>query len=185
LTQKLQKDFGALYDYLVNRDIVWDCSEERSSRKWTLVNNGNKAFDADTHDLPFTDILVAFDNRHRYPHIPHPYPLVPESLQGSPSKDVQLTSPKKAKPTEERMLERRAALAYSEASNIYLLGSDFAANDLVDSFVRFEKTDKPAEVDPFAARRGRWVLIYGILQVLVLESTSAWHSAMERRGGRC
>jgi hypothetical protein len=167
LAQKLQKDFGALYDYLVNREITWDCSEERSGRKWNIVNAGNRAFDADSLDLPFTDILVAFDNRHKYPHIPHPYPLVPESIQRKASKENMFNLNKKsAKPTEGKMAERKAALAYTESTNIYLLGSDFVSNDLVDAFVRFEKADREADVDPYAARRGRWVSIYFILQTL-------------------
>ena len=162
LTKSLQADFGALYDYLVNREVVWDCSEERSGRKWNLVHPGNRSFEADTPDLPFTDILVAFDNRHKYPHIPHPYPLTPESMS--------MTNPsaknKHSRPADLRMAERRAALAYTESTNIYLLGSDLVPNQLVDAFVRFEKNDRGGDVDPFAARRGRWVLIYGILQSL-------------------
>jgi hypothetical protein len=166
LAQKIQKDFGALYDYLVNRDVTWDCSEERSGRKWNIVDNGNRSFDADTFDLPFTDLLVAFDNRHKYPHIPHPYPLVPESIPTKSSKDNLFKASKKTPKPDDKMAERRAALAYTESTNIYLLGSDFVNNDMVDAFVRFEKADRAAEVDPYAARRGRWILIYGILQTL-------------------
>jgi hypothetical protein len=166
LTQKLQKDFGALYDYLVNREVTWDCSEERSGRKWNIVHAGNRSFDADTFDLPFTDLLVAFDNRHKYPHIPHPYPLVPDSIPVKNSKDNLFKASKKTPKPDDKIAEKRAALAYTESTNIYLLGSDFVNNDMVDAFVRFEKADRAAEVDPFAARRGRWVLIYGILQTL-------------------
>ena len=166
LTQKLQKDFGALYDYLVNREVTWDCSEERSGRKWNINQAGNQSFDADTFDLPFTDLLVAFDNRHRYPHLPHPYPLVPESMPVQNSKENLFKTPKKQPKTDDKMAERRVALAYSESTNLYLLGSDFVNNDMVDAFIRFEKADRTAEVDPFEARRGRWILIYGILQTL-------------------
>ena len=81
IAQALQRDFAALYDYLVNRDIIWDESEARSSRKWMMVSEGgNRGFEADTEDLPMTDMLISFDNRWRFPHIPHPYPLVPESI---------------------------------------------------------------------------------------------------------
>ena len=170
LAQAMQKDFGALYDYLVNREVSWDCSEERSGRKWNIVHTGSRSFDADTFDLPFTDLLVAFDNRHKYPHIPHPYPLVPESIPVKSSKDNLFKASKKAPKPDDKMAERRAALAYTESTNIYLLGSDFVNNDMVDAFVRFEKADRAAEVDPYAARRGRWVLIYGILQTLAAVS---------------
>ena len=168
LAKKMQADFGALYDYFVNRDIVWDGAEERSGRKWYLVNPGDASFQADSADLPFTDILIAFDNLHKYPHIPHPYPVVPDTFpQRSDSKE-NLPKMKKsaAKPQEDKMAERKAALAYTESTNIYLLGSDFVRNELVDAFVKFEKGDRAGDSDPAAARRGRWILIYFILQTL-------------------
>ncbi|KAG0645426.1 hypothetical protein D0Z07_8479 [Hyphodiscus hymeniophilus] len=163
---KLQKDFGALYDYLVNREVTWDCSEERSGRKWNMIHSGNRSFRADTFDLPFTDLLIAFDNRFKYPHIPHPYPLVPESIPVKTSKEKLLRTPRKQGKTEDKMAERRAALAYSESTNIFLMGSDFQNNDLVEAFIKYEKVDRAADVDPHDARRGRWILIYGILQTL-------------------
>ncbi|KAI0837008.1 hypothetical protein F5Y06DRAFT_90024 [Hypoxylon sp. FL0890] len=186
LAREMQKDFGALYDYLVNRDIVWDESETRSSRKWMMVSeSGNKSFDPDTPDLPFTDILIEFDNRMRFPHIPHPYPLVPESIppttppsSGSSrdrmrkdNKIINNSSTKQA--CDDRISERRAQLAYTEATNIYILGSDFTQSDLIESFVKFEKADQVGIVDPFVARRGRWVLIYGILQTLASVAVDA------------
>ncbi|KAI0399081.1 hypothetical protein F4802DRAFT_71850 [Xylaria palmicola] len=180
VAQLLQKDFGALYDYLVNRDIVWDESETRSSRKWMMVSDsGNKSFEADTDDLPLTDLLIEFDNRMRFPHIPHPYPLVPDSIPpatspGPGSSRDKGKKDKNAKPvTDGRTLERRIQLAYTEATNIYNLGSEFAQSDLIESFVKFEKTDQLGAVDPFCARRGRWVLIYAVLQTLASVSVDA------------
>lgn len=170
---RLQADFGALYDYLVNRDICWDCAEERSSRKWTMVSaNPLRPVEPDTAALPMTDVLIAFDNRHRFPHIPHPYPLVPASaappLHEPPSNKAASRKAAKAAVAvaPDSMRARRLALSYAEATNIYALGPDFAANRLVDGFVRFEKGDRPDVLDPAVARRGRWVLIYGVLQVL-------------------
>ncbi|KAI1174810.1 hypothetical protein F4777DRAFT_366547 [Nemania sp. FL0916] len=168
VAQALQRDFGALYDYLVNRDIVWDESEMRSSRKWMMVSeSGNKSFDADTDDLPLTDLLIEFDNRMRFPHIPHPYPLVPDSIMpGGREGREKGKKDKGIKAADDRTLERRVQLAYTEATNIYSLGSDFTQSDLIESFVKFEKTDQVGAVDPFRARRGRWVLIYAVLQTL-------------------
>lgn len=98
VAQALQKDFGALYDYLVNRDIVWDKSETRPSRKWLMVSeSGNKAFEADTCDLPMQDMLVEFDNKQRFPHIPHPYPLVPESIPATVASRPQSSGGKSSK----------------------------------------------------------------------------------------
>ncbi|KAI1193475.1 hypothetical protein F5X97DRAFT_39769 [Nemania serpens] len=177
VTQMLQRDFGALYDYLVNRDIVWDESEMRSSRKWMMVSeSGNKSFDADTDDLPLTDLLIEFDNRMRFPHIPHPYPLVPDSMAPTVAAGARDKSKKDkgAKPAaDDRTLERRIQLAYTEATNIYNLGSEFAQSDLIEGFVKFEKTDQVGAVDPFCARRGRWVLVYAVLQTLASVSVDS------------
>jgi hypothetical protein len=63
-----------------------------------------------------------------------------------------------------------AALAYTESTNIYLLGSDFVSNDMVDQFVKLEKADMTTGSDPVESRRARWVLIYGILQTLATVS---------------
>ncbi|KAI1393044.1 uncharacterized protein F4822DRAFT_149139 [Hypoxylon trugodes] len=185
LAREMQKDFGALYDYLVNRDIVWDESETRSSRKWMMVSESNKPFKPDSIVLPLTDMLIEFDNRMRFPHIPHPYPLVPESITppSPPSSASSRDRSRKDKNimninttrygADDRINERRAQLAYTEATNIYILGSDFTQSDLIENFVKFEKTDQVGAVDPFVARRGRWVLIYGILQTLASVSVDA------------
>ncbi|KAK3385115.1 hypothetical protein B0H63DRAFT_472392 [Podospora didyma] len=201
VAQSLQKDFAALYDYLVNRDIVWDGSEARSGRKWMMVSeSGNRAFEADTPDLPMTDMFIEFDNKLRFPHIPHPYPLVPESIpppfsaSSSSASKESLTSgmfggrssSKKNTGTSQGntyggqgstsrpgAVERRIQLAYTEVTNICILGSEFTHSELIDSFSKFEKTDRISEVDPSTARRGRWVLIYGILQTLASVSVDA------------
>lgn len=190
----LQRDFGALYDYLVNRDIIWDVSEARSGRKWMLVSeSGNRSFEADALDLPITDMLIEFDNKLRFPHIPHPYPLIPESIPpvtsptsgssggvgffgrktSTPGMDAKTPTSGGASTARAGAMERRVHLAYTESTNIYVLGSDFTQSDLIDAFVRFEKSDKIGEVDPATARLGRWVLIYGVLQTLASVSVDA------------
>lgn len=177
LVKKLQTDFGALYDYLVNREVVWDGSQERNGRKWNMKSPGSSTFDPDTPDLPITDILVEFDNRHKFVHIPHPYPLVPDqaSISSSESQESLSKSGKQSPRPVDRMAERKAALAYTESTNIYVLGTDFVNNTLVEAFSRFEKADSASGIDPFVARRGRWVLIYGVLQVLSSVSVDTPH----------
>jgi hypothetical protein len=173
VVKDLQSDFGALYNYLVNREVVWDFSDQRHGGKWKITSTDpKKKIQVDTIDLPMNDILVAYDNRHHYPHIPHPFPLVPDSMPPV-SKESLYKASKKSGNHEDKITERRIALAYTEATNIYVLGPDFVSNKLADAFVRFEKSDKPSEVDPFAARRGRWVLIYGILQALASVSVDS------------
>lgn len=176
IVKDLQSDFGALYDYLVDREVVWDFSDKRHSGKWKIASTDpKKKIQVDTIDLPMNDILVAYDNCHRYPHIPHPYPRVPDSMPVVSKESLYKASKKSGNQAsnEDKITERRIALAYTEATNIYVLGPDFVSNKLADAFVRFEKSDKPSEVDPFAARRGRWVLIYGILQALASVSVDS------------
>lgn len=171
--QKLQTDFGALYDYLVDRVVVWDGSEERSSRKWNIVKRGDRGFDADTPDLPLTDLLVAFDNRHSFPHIPHPYCLVPEQRPSKNASSESLFRPsKKSAKLPDKMAETKARLAYTNSTNVFALGSNFPRNELVEEFTKFEKADF-ATGDPFSARRGHWVIIYGVLQVLASASVDS------------
>lgn len=174
--QKLQTDFGALYDYLVDRNVVWDGSEERSGRKWNIIKENHADFDTDSFDLPFTDVLVAFDNRHKYPHIPHPYCLVPDSVtvkKFTSDKLFKAASKKNLKQPEDKMALRKAALEYTNATNVFVLGPDFAKNDLVEEYIKFEKSTYSPFIDPYAARRGRWVLVYGILQVLATVSVDS------------
>lgn len=169
IVHRLQKDFGALYDCIVDREVVWDCSEERSGRKWEMMHRDpEKSLSVDTEHLPMTDILIGFDNRHQYPHIPHPYPRVPQTIPDLIPMEKSAKFGKKSADHTSRdlIIKRKTVLAYTEATNLYLLGSELESNSFVDAFLRFEKDDKVGTVDPARARRGRWVLIYGVLQVL-------------------
>lgn len=169
----LQQDFGALYDYLVDRDVFWDVSEARAGRKWMMASKGaNRGFEADIPGMPMTDILIEYDNRARVPHIPHPHPLLPESI---PAQITAGGGMFKSSSQGQRHAgrERRVALSYTESTNIDALGSSYASSSLVDAFSRFEKGDCVGEIDPQTARRGRWVLLYGILQTLAAVSVDA------------
>ncbi|KAL6849670.1 hypothetical protein ACO1O0_009213 [Amphichorda felina] len=169
VARALQHDFAALYDYLVDRDIVWDVSEARAGRKWMMASKGgDRRFEADVYGMPMTDVLIEFDNRTRLPHIPHPHPLLPESIpvQTAANTGGGGMFRSSSQPQRHAGRERRVALAYTQSTNIDALGSSYSPSPLVDAFVRFEKCDFVAEVDPQMARRGRWVLIYGILQTL-------------------
>ena len=161
----LQKDFGALYDYYVDRDVVWAEIKDPSERYRTMVRKTNGAVTKISNDgLDLAKIFVHFDHNHKHPHIPYPYPLLPDSMPVGDTGKVQqkyslFTSKTKA-------LEKQIIHAYSTASNALLLGPDVATNGLVEAFQRFEKTDHLGETDPRDARKGRWILIFGILQVL-------------------
>ncbi|MCJ1318068.1 hypothetical protein MMC15_003395 [Xylographa vitiligo] len=163
---RLRRDFSGLYDYLVDRDIMFDGTEYRPGQKWAITGKSGQAFRADTADLAFTDILLGFDARNGFPHIPHPYPHTPPSapVVFKPKSTFHLKKP--ATPAEISAQSRRKALSYAQATNVYVLRNQYISSDLVSSFIPFEQSDAIEVTDPFEARRGRWLLIYGVLQVL-------------------
>ncbi|RKF58269.1 hypothetical protein GcM3_183048 [Golovinomyces cichoracearum] len=166
VAKRLSQDFGALYDYLVNRSISWDCECERNGPVWKMKCATNKTFDPDTVQIPITDILISFDDRMEYPHIPHPYCLTPEPIMARSNSKIKKNIEKKTRKQEELKQERQAAISYQDSTNIYILGADFVSNDLVDAFTNFEKGERLVDADLYNGRRGRWILIYGVLQVL-------------------
>ncbi|RBR10749.1 uncharacterized protein FIESC28_09333 [Fusarium coffeatum] len=161
LAMKLQRDFGALYDCLVDRDIVWGVLEMQSRSILTLASKTiNSAIKPDIECMPMTDMLIEFDKKYRFPHIPHPYPLLPGS-RGSSRRNDQ-----KKRADYMDTLERRIRLAYAESYNANEMDARSGPNKLVQAFERFEKTDDIGDMNPATARRSRWILIYSILQSL-------------------
>ena len=161
----LQKDFGALYDYYVDRDVVWAETKERGERYRVMVRK-KKGMDIEIKDdgLDLVKLFYQFDHKHKYPHIPHPYPLLPDSM---PVDDTRKGQHKQSLFTNKgKAMEKKIAHAYLVASNALLGGPNVATNSLVEAFQRFEKADQIGETDPRDARKGRWILLFGILQVL-------------------
>ena len=160
LVTRLQEDFGSLYNLYVDQDVVWDEADKYMIRKTdrapVRAQNSN--------DLGLERIFTAFDQKHKYHHIPHPHPLLPQPVQiteaGKQSQSKILFSSKI------KSLERRNLVASTEASNAILLGPEVTSNNLVESFLKFDKSDKVGEENIRNIRRARWVLLYGILQLL-------------------
>ncbi|KAF8469076.1 hypothetical protein BDZ91DRAFT_84144 [Kalaharituber pfeilii] len=209
---QLQRDFAALYDYLVNKDVTWQYPEGAVATSPTgpgaststlgslaphgaglkhkpkLVSLSKKHFRADDDNLPITDILSCFDNANGFPHIPYPYPLVPEvkgflrqgstATSGSQGFGTQKhgflakrnmgpsSSMSSSAATAAAAADKAAALALSESTNIHSLLFSKASNELVDAFARHEKEKSNGEFTPSEGRKGRWILIYGVLQTL-------------------
>ena len=173
IVMRLRNDFEGLYDYLVDRDVIFDGTEYRPGQKWAISSRSGQNFRADTFELPFTDILLGFDNRNGFPHIPHPYPITPTSVPTQSKPRSAWIVKKPSSPADLLAQSRRKALSYAEASNVYTLRDQYMHTDLVTNFIRFEQSDQVEILDPFEARRGRWILIYGVLQVLATISVDS------------
>jgi hypothetical protein len=132
LMLRLQSDFGAMYNYWVDREIVWEANENRPTRKWEMVCTKLRpdGFQADSPGLPITDMLVGFDSSQKYGHIPHPFPLLPVTRSPSPkmqSTRKQFMSKFRTKEKETQIPDVKAqyqmALAFNNASNINRLNT--------------------------------------------------------------
>ncbi|KAH6620591.1 hypothetical protein C7974DRAFT_236380 [Boeremia exigua] len=185
----MQNDFGSLYDYLVNRDVYWNPREERASRKWEMQHRKSDDFEADLPELGITDMLVVFDAQAGYTHIPHPYPLLPREVSGS-SKEKEkkgfFSSLKKDKTknvTKDAKAHLQLSIVFSDATNIEKMDINFNGSTLIDKFEQFELAADLKNVTPREARLGRWVLLYGILQVLSTLSVDV-HSLRHTDGVR-
>ncbi|KAL6714790.1 hypothetical protein ACLMJK_007050 [Lecanora helva] len=162
---QLQRDFAALYEYHVNREVVWSKTKDPEALYRDMVSkaDGRPVEKSNGQDFSLTNLLYRFDKRHNFFHIPHPYPLLPEAavINGETKQIKSKFYNSKAK-----ALEKRTALAFSEASNATILDSAIVANGLTEAFVRYEKTDDLDDTSALCARKARWMLLYGILQVL-------------------
>ena len=170
---RLRNDFYGLYDYLVDRNVIFDGTEYRPGQKWVITSKSGQPFRADSSDLSFTDILLAFDERNGFPHMPYPYPVTPPSVPFQSKPKSAFTLKKPSSQSEILAQSRRKALSYAEASNVYTLRDQYMHTDLVTNFIRFEQADMVESLDPFEARRGRWLLIYGVLQILAIISVDS------------
>jgi hypothetical protein len=130
----MQEDFGSLYDYFVDRDVIWNPREERASRKWEMAHRKNDNFSADLPELGMTDMLVTYDAKNGYAHIPHPYPLLPREVPKT-GKDKEkksfFSSLKKDKPkdtTKDAKAQLQLSIIFSDATNIEKLDVNFNGN---------------------------------------------------------
>lgn len=183
----LQRDFTALYSYLVDWEAVWSPpADTPNAEKRKIVKPNVPYFRADKDLLPITEILTGFDNRENHPPLPHPYPLVPTSPSSRLGNVINISSGGSSKRQQNSFFTKtgaprnrsssgasaQAALALSESTNIDALASTIS-NPLLEAFQIHERSIPVHEINTHDARKGRWILIYGVLQTLAAVAVDA------------
>jgi hypothetical protein len=170
LIGQLQKDFAALYDAYIDRNREGlGLSASIKCDQMCVANSSDRV--SSEHGIGLAKLLATWDHMHKYAHSPKSVPVLPASLttngKAMQTKSGILSSKSKA-------LEKQAIQAYENSRN---MGSKtgVASNPLVERFRQSEKTDRPGELDPREARKGRWMLIYGVLQILATISVDTPH----------
>ena len=170
LVGQLQQDFAALYDAYVDhsKEELGLMTGNQCNRNCAI--NSNDPISGE-HQIDLAKLLAAWDHKHKHAHIPKSFPLLPVPLavreKAKQPKLGFLSSKSKA-------LEKQLVQAYEEARNSEPQ-TGIQANSLVERFRQFEKTDHSGDLDPREARKGRWMLIYGILQVLATIAVDTPH----------
>ena len=205
LTRELQADFGALYDYLVDRDAVWGPGGDivknipagRGQRVDFVIATPATASKNDSNNNSVAQMLRLlrhYDYRFNHPALLYPFPLLPVSVpvEFSDGQDGQQATPRRglhvftmSKTTRAR--DKRVHTAYASANNAHFYSSSSSVkqhdtgspnplvNPLVEAFRKHEKSEQTRSLDPRSARVGRWIMLYSILQVLAGISVDTPH----------
>ena len=150
--REMQDDFQRLYDYLVDGD---------SSCDWTSIRGGNGG-------ICMYQNVHAFDERHGYAPLPHPLALLP-------TRPTSLRRRSIASQTTLRNLKLGRTNSIPEAKITPYQALSIATNNLIgqppspliQQYQRFEHQKLDAKLDIAEGRKVRWLLIYGVLQMLI------------------
>lgn len=150
---KMYHSFHALYDYIVDIESDADLSNTRG------MNGG----------VCVVQNVLAFDQRHGYAPLPHPLPLLPEALALRPAMKRVDTAPRgllgfkltRFETVAEKTTERDSL---TKATNPEV---DVTEYPLIQEYQRFERQRLEEKLSLSEARKVRWLLIYGVLQMLI------------------
>ncbi|KAK4890022.1 hypothetical protein LTR27_011241 [Elasticomyces elasticus] len=151
LWTKMYHAFQTLYEYLVDNDSSIDRLNDRG------VTGG----------ICVVQNVQAFDERHGYTPLPHPLPLLPADPGKRRATDAQ-------KGLRSFMLGRGDSLAAQQMTSRQALTNaanravqEATPSDLVEEYQRFERQKLEEKLTVAEARKVRWLLIYGVLQMLI------------------
>ena len=202
LTRELQADFGALYEYLVDRDAVWGPGGDiiknipagRGQRAdFVIASPATTSDDNSNNDIiaQMVRLLRHYDYRNSHTPLLCPFPLLPASVpvEATDEQDGQQATPRRGlhalisgKTTRAR--DKRVLAAYATVNNAHFYSNtknqaatnpNPMANPIVEAFRKHEKSEQPRHLDPRSARVGRWVMLYSVLQALAEISVDTPH----------
>jgi hypothetical protein len=156
LYKSMYFDFRGLYDYLVDLDSTDSLAHQKPAAGGICVLQNVKAF----------------DDRHKFIALPHPHPLLPHEApsfersaapQGSRMRAMMLGY--KPDPVADMAWTRNALAAATNCTDPVITSAP-----LVKAYQRFERDYMRRSEDKVSvhdARKVRWLLIYGTLQMLI------------------
>jgi len=170
LIGQLQKDFAALYITYVDRSTKGlELSADIECDRKCVAISSNRV--DSKHEIDLEKRLAIWDHKHKYAHFPKSLPTLLATLAANGKTNQTKSGLFSSK---NKTLEKQAIQAYENSRNINLQ-TGITSNPLVERFRQFEKTDHPGKLDPREARKERWMLIYGVLQVLATISVDTPH----------
>ncbi|KAF2166569.1 hypothetical protein M409DRAFT_66591 [Zasmidium cellare ATCC 36951] len=145
-------DFRYLYEFLADTSSSIDPTSNHG------LNGG----------LCVVQNVQAFDERHSHTPLPHPLPLIPDMTARKRAGEGQrsLRGFKLGRSSEgasgTTSPEKQALAQASNSTNRELL-----SNRLVKEYIHFERQKLEEKVSISEARKVRWLLVYGVLQMLI------------------
>lgn len=152
LWMNLHDDFESLYGLLADKGSTVSINDDSNA-------NGGICCLQNTY---------AFDQRHGCEALPHPSPLLPPPAVSKPSSDPQRSlrslriGRSSSSSTIQAQLPPRLALARATNSN----DEEETPRPIVEEYKRFERLKLEEKMTVQEARKVRWLLIYGVLQML-------------------
>ncbi|KAM0721749.1 hypothetical protein Q7P37_002674 [Cladosporium fusiforme] len=151
LWRDLHGDFQSLYELLAD-----------TASDGTMNNDSNAS-----GGICCLQNTYAFDQRHGCEALPHPSPLLPPSAMPMQSSDPQRTlrslriGRSSSSATQSQLPPKLALARATNSSN-----DEVAPRRIVEEYRKFERLRLEEKITVQEARKVRWLLIYGILQML-------------------
>ncbi|KAK0994955.1 hypothetical protein LTS01_006886 [Friedmanniomyces endolithicus] len=151
LWTKMYHAFQTLYEYLVDADSSFDRLNDRGA----------------TGGICVVQNVQAFDQRHGYTPLPHPLPLLPQVPTRRRTIDAQkgLRSLVLGRVDSAAAQHLSSKQGLAKAANVGV--QETTACELVEAYQQFERQYLEEKLTVPEARKVRWLLIYGALQMLI------------------